>query len=211
MNDMEIAQDEALAVGLAIQGVRHCLSVCGLMTPAIQDAVIAEGFVDLLSFAELHDKDIHEMVKSINTNPMPPPFQVQRAPVRGGGGRGRGRGRGHVQPPLVPPDDEQQQIIVPVIPEAVKITRRSARRLCGLVHWVKDRMRRGVQIDPYLFDEAALIDALQEDEGEDLADTVDVDLPDKFTPDKWVQWEIEFTNNLGTKRGIRGILLSYVI
>jgi hypothetical protein len=208
MNDMEIAQDEALAVGLAIQGVRHCLSVCGLMTPAIQDAVIAEGFVDLLSFAELRDKDIHEMVKSINTNPIPPPFQVQRAPVRGGGGCGRGRGRGRVQPPLVPPDDKQQQIIVPVIPEAIKITRRSARRLCGLVHWVKDRMRRGVQIDPYLFDEAALIDALQEDEGEDLADTVDVDLPDKFTPDKWVQWEIEFTNYLGTKRGIP---LSYVI
>jgi hypothetical protein len=30
---------------------------------------------------------------------------------------------------------------------------------------------------------------------------VDVKLPDKFTPDKWVQWEIEFTNYLGTKRG----------
>jgi hypothetical protein len=48
MNDMEIPLDEALAVGLAIQGVRHCLSICGLMTPAIQDAVIAEGFVDLI-------------------------------------------------------------------------------------------------------------------------------------------------------------------
>jgi hypothetical protein len=82
MNDMEIPQDEALAVGLGIQGVRHCLSICGLMTPAIQDAVIAEGFVELVLFAELHDKDIHEMVKSINTNPIPPPFQVQRAPVR---------------------------------------------------------------------------------------------------------------------------------
>jgi hypothetical protein len=80
MNDMEIPQDEALAVGLGIQGVRHCLSICGLMTPAIQDAVIAEGFVELVLFAELHDKDIHEMVKSINTNPIPPPFQVQRAP-----------------------------------------------------------------------------------------------------------------------------------
>jgi hypothetical protein len=94
-------QDEALAIDLAIQGVRHCLSICGLMTPAIQDAVIAEGFVDLLLFAELHDKDIHEMVKSINTNPIPPPFQVQRAPVRGGGGHGCGRGHGQVQPPLI--------------------------------------------------------------------------------------------------------------
>jgi hypothetical protein len=44
-----------MAVGMAIQGIQHCLHVCGLMTPAIQDAVIAEGFVDLSSFAELRD------------------------------------------------------------------------------------------------------------------------------------------------------------
>jgi hypothetical protein len=44
------------------------------MTPVVQDAVIAERFVDLLPFAELRDKDIHEMVKSINTNPIPPTF-----------------------------------------------------------------------------------------------------------------------------------------
>jgi hypothetical protein len=71
-------------------------------------------------------------------------------------------------------------------------------------------MRSFVQIDPYLFDEAELIDALQEEEGEDLADTVDVELPDKFMPDKWVQWEIKFTNYLGTKSGVRG-LFSFIL
>jgi hypothetical protein len=116
-----------------------------------------------------------------------------------GRGHGRGRGRGHVQIPQIPEGNQNDNAVEPlVVPEVLRITRRSARRLCGLVYWVKGRMRRGVQIDPYLFDEAALINALQEEEGEDLADTADVELPDKFTPDKWVQWEIKFTNYLGT-------------
>jgi hypothetical protein len=56
-----------------------------------------------------------------------------------------------------------------------------------------------------------LIEALQEDEGEDLADTIDAELPQKFTAEKWIQWEIEITNYLSTKKGIRGIPLAYVI
>jgi hypothetical protein len=162
----------------------------------------------LLSFAELRDKAIHEIVKSINATPIAPPFQPIQAPMAAdaprGRGCGRGNGRGRIQIPQIQGDNQNDSVphdkieIEPVIPEVVKITHRSARRLCGLVYWVKDRMRRGVQVDPYLFDEASLIDALQEEEGEDLADNVDVKLPDKFTPDKWVQWEIEFTNYLGT-------------
>jgi hypothetical protein len=56
---MEHAPDEdeqMLAVGIAIQGVRHCLHVCGLLTPAVQNAIIAEGFADIRSLAELREK-----------------------------------------------------------------------------------------------------------------------------------------------------------
>jgi hypothetical protein len=58
------------------------------MTPLAQDAVIAEVFVDIMSFAELCDKDIHKMVKTINAAsihlaapvaPIPQPV-VQRRP-----------------------------------------------------------------------------------------------------------------------------------
>jgi hypothetical protein len=96
-------------------------------------------------------------------------------------------------------------------PGALKVTRRLARRLCGLVYWVKDKIRRGIQINPYEFDEAALIEALQEDEGEELADTVEAELPQKFTADRWIAWEIELSNYLSTKKGIRGIPLAYII
>jgi hypothetical protein len=82
------------------------LLVCGLLTPAEQDAILLEGYVDILSFAELREKDIHEMVKSINAAAIAPQW-------------GQGRQAAAAGP-------------------AVKITRRSARRLGGLVHWVKD-------------------------------------------------------------------------
>jgi hypothetical protein len=97
------------------------------------------------------------------------------------------------------------------MPDQIKITRRSARRLGGLVHWVKDRLKRGIRLDPYQFTEEMLVEALQENEGEDLADSVDVEAPEKFAADKWVQWEIEFTNYLQSKRGLRGVPLLYVI
>jgi hypothetical protein len=55
------------------------------------------------------------------------------------------------------------------------------------------------------------IQTLQEVEGEELADSVDADTPEKFTTEGWIRWEIELTNYLSTKKGIRGIPLSYVI
>jgi hypothetical protein len=61
-------EEEVLAINIAIDGVRHCLHVCGIMTPLAQDAVIAEGFVDIMSFAELCDKDIHEHPIEINAS-----------------------------------------------------------------------------------------------------------------------------------------------
>jgi hypothetical protein len=85
-------------------GVRHCLMVCGLETPPQQDAIIEEGFTEVRSFAELRDKDIHEMIKSINAPPA------------------AARGRRPADPPPV-----------------VKITRHAARRLEGLVFWVKEK------------------------------------------------------------------------
>jgi hypothetical protein len=204
--------EQGLAIGIAIAGVRHCLFVCGLIDAATQDAVISEGYVNMASFAELQEKDIHEMVKSINARPNPlPPVVVAPATGRGRGrGRGRARERGEVIPP--PPIDQapNEQMIQPAL-HPVRITRRAARRLGGLVHWVKDKIRRGIRIDPYDFDEEVLVDALQEVEGEEIADTVEAELPEKFTPERWVQWEIEITNYLSTKKGIRGIPLSYVI
>jgi hypothetical protein len=44
--------------------------------PNVQDAVIAECFVDILSFSELRDKDIHKMVKTINHTPAAAPVIV---------------------------------------------------------------------------------------------------------------------------------------
>jgi hypothetical protein len=72
-------------------------------------------------------------------------------------------------------------------------------------------MKRGIVLDPFTFDENALLESLQEMEGEDKADLVDVESPIKFTTDKWIQWEIEFTNYLSAKKGTRGVPLSYVI
>jgi hypothetical protein len=157
-------------------GVRHCLSVCGLDTPLQQNAIIAEGFTETRSFAELRDKDVHEMIKAINT-----PLVA-------------GRGRRPADPPAV-----------------MRITRRAARRLEGLVFWVKDKLKRGIAINPFTFDEDALLESLQEIDGEDKADTVDVESPIKFTTDKWIQWEIEVTNYLSAKKGTQGVPLSYVI
>jgi hypothetical protein len=163
-------------IGEEIECVWHCLFICGLTTLEQQDAIILEGFTDIRSFAELQDKDIHEMIKQINT-PL----------VAGRGWRPT------------------------AAPQAVKITRRLARCLDSLVHWVMDKIRRGIKIDPFEFDDHSLWEALQEDEGEDLADTMDVEAPEKFTPDQWIQWEIELTNYLLAKRGTRGVPLSYVI
>jgi hypothetical protein len=53
-------------------GVRHCLSVCGLVTPLQQDMIIAEGFTEIRLFPKLCDKDVHEMIKAINTPPIRP-------------------------------------------------------------------------------------------------------------------------------------------
>jgi hypothetical protein len=82
----------------------------------------------------------------------------------------------------------------------VKITRRLAR----------DKIRHGIEIDPEL-DDHSLQEALQEDEREDLADTMDAEAPEKFTPHHWIQWKIELTNYLNAKKGTGGVPLSDVI
>jgi hypothetical protein len=170
---------------------RHPTMSSGLWfnDPAVKNAIIAEGFVDLRSFAELRDKDIHELVKSINSHPLP-------------ARRGCGWGCGRAEFPLIPPDDDQP-IEEALMPEQIKIMWRSACRLGGLVHWVKDRLKRGIHLDPYQFTEKEVVEALQ--------DLVEVEVPEKFAADKWVQWEIEITNYLQSKWGLRGIPLSYVI
>jgi hypothetical protein len=118
------------------------------MTLLAQDAVIAEGFVDIMSFAELRDKDIHKMVKTINAAPinLAAPVALIPQPVVQ---RGRGCGRGRQEPPVIPP------VPIPLVPPPamVKTTRRSARRLCGSVYLVKDKIRRGILINPYDFTE----------------------------------------------------------
>jgi hypothetical protein len=45
-------EENELAVNMAVEGVRHCLHVCGITTPIAQDAVIGEGFVDIMSFSD---------------------------------------------------------------------------------------------------------------------------------------------------------------
>jgi hypothetical protein len=210
-------EDDDLAVNIAIDGVRHCLNICGITTPLAQNAIIAEGFIDIMSFSEIRDKDVHEMVKTINAIPnvnpamiaAPNPLVIPPVIPARGRGRGRGAGRLQIRQPQQPDVNAQDQQIPP--PVVVKITRRSARRLCGLVYWVKDKIRRGLVINPYELTDAILIDSLQEEEGEDLADSIDAQLPQKFTPERWIQWEIEFTNYLSTKKGLRGIPLAYVI
>jgi hypothetical protein len=156
---MEDKPAPEVPVGEDIKGVWHCLFICGLNMPEQQDAIILEGLMDIRSFAELQDKDIHEMAKQINTPLM--------------------AGRG--QRPAA-------------APQAVKITRRSAQRLDGLVHWVNNKTRRGIEINPFEFNDHSIWEALQEDEGEALADTMVAEAPEKFTPDQWIQWEVELTN-----------------
>jgi hypothetical protein len=48
---------------------------------------------------------------------------------------------------------------------------------------------RGMQINPYNFPEATLIEALHKDEGEDFSDTIVAELPQKFTAEMWIQWD----------------------
>jgi hypothetical protein len=69
-------EDDALAANMAIEGVRHCLDVCGITTPLAQNAIIAEGFTDIMSFSEIRDKDVHETVKTINTIPIANPAMM---------------------------------------------------------------------------------------------------------------------------------------
>jgi hypothetical protein len=64
---MEDEPAPEVPIGEEIEGVWHCLFLCGLTTLEQQDSIILEGFTDIRSFAELQDKDIHEMVKQINT------------------------------------------------------------------------------------------------------------------------------------------------
>jgi hypothetical protein len=62
-------EDDEVAVNIAIDGVRHCLNICGITTPLAQNAIIAEGFIDVMSFSEIREKDVYEMVKTINATP----------------------------------------------------------------------------------------------------------------------------------------------
>jgi hypothetical protein len=84
--------------------------ICGIAVPNVQDAVIAKGFVDIMSFSKLRDKDIYKMVKTINAIPLVVPAMAMTnnpliippkiSPVVAGCGRGCGCGRGRVTNPI---------------------------------------------------------------------------------------------------------------
>jgi hypothetical protein len=48
MDEYPPEEDNALAANMAIDGVRHCLNICGIMTLLAQNAIIAEGFTDVM-------------------------------------------------------------------------------------------------------------------------------------------------------------------
>jgi hypothetical protein len=66
-----IVEGKEAIIDNEIEGICHCLFVCGLETTTQQDAIILEGFVDIRSFGELRSKDNLQMVKTMNT-PEPP-------------------------------------------------------------------------------------------------------------------------------------------
>jgi hypothetical protein len=85
------------------------------------------------------------------------------------------------------------------------------RRVWALVKWVKLRFNRGQYIDYHEFDQDKCDNAVEDVQGDDEVEEVEVDKPVAFTPATWVEWHEGLVNYLQQKKGHAGCPLSYVI
>jgi hypothetical protein len=85
------------------------------------------------------------------------------------------------------------------------------RRVWALVKWVKLRFNRGQYIDYHEFDQIQCDIAVDDVQGNDEVEEVEVDKPVAFTAAKWVEWHKGLINYLQQKKGHAGVPLSYVI
>jgi hypothetical protein len=84
-------------------------------------------------------------------------------------------------------------------------------RVWALVKWVKLRFNRGQYIDYHEFDQIQCDIAVDDVQGNDEVEEVEVDKPVAFTAAKWVGWHEGLLNYLQQKKGHAGVPLSYVI
>ncbi|KAI2489217.1 hypothetical protein MHU86_25377 [Fragilaria crotonensis] len=88
------------------------------------------------------------------------------------------------------------------------------KRLQALVFWVKDHMKRGLHVDPALWDADELASALARKEAQANYEKVDVDIidPGKCQTDfGWDAWQIGFRNKLSATLGAAKVPLVYVV
>jgi hypothetical protein len=85
------------------------------------------------------------------------------------------------------------------------------RRIWALAKWVKLRFNQGLHIDYHEFDHIECDIAVDDVQGDDKVEEVEVDKPLAFTPAKWVEWHEGLVNYLQQKKGHAGCPLSYVI
>ena len=84
-------------------------------------------------------------------------------------------------------------------------------RILGAILWVRDCTRRGQ--DPVHGDltPALLADYVEQGQFDRLEDDVEVPDPPKLSESNFLEWEEAMLAKLGTKIGVRGVPLSYVV
>jgi hypothetical protein len=88
------------------------------------------------------------------------------------------------------------------------------KRIQALVFWVKDHDRRGLVAEPELWDEDAMVDAMERKEAEHNYGKIDVGIidPGKCRVDHgWNNWQIAFINKLNATLGAAQFPIDYVV
>jgi hypothetical protein len=85
------------------------------------------------------------------------------------------------------------------------------KKLAVASHWVRQHIKRGNRFSYREFDIAACMHAVYEIQGKKEQDDVDVPMPEKLKPDKWVDWQEALENYLDSKTSAAGVPLSYVV
>ena len=96
--------------------------------------------------------------------------------------------------------------------ERLRVTQLQVKKLIGVGLWVRDKKRRGQDLDHNELDDQLILDLLEKKRFKDQeSESGSVDSPPSFEPVNWVKWHILFCNYMRSLSGVTDIPLYYVI